>query len=234
VDTYPPADTPQGLGRGYFLVYDPGMRSEPRTKRVIAFIDGQNLYHCARTAFGYSYPNYDVRKLVLALCQSKQWQLSEVRFYTGIPDARDDPRWHAFWSKKLAVMGRAGVHVFSRPLRYRNQSMTLPDGSTHTVLVGEEKGIDVRLALDVIRLAHRNEYDVALVLSQDQDLSEAADEVKLISQEQLRWIRVASAFPDSPTVKNRRGINGTEWIRIDRKLFDRCIDPRDYRTQSAA
>jgi uncharacterized LabA/DUF88 family protein len=43
-----------------------------------------------------------------------------------------------------------------------------------TFVAGEEKGVDVRIALDVIRLAHRAEYDVALLFSQDQDLSEVA------------------------------------------------------------
>ena len=36
----------------------------------------------------------------------------------------------------------------------------------------------MRIALDVIRLAHRAEYDVALLFSQDQDLSEVAEEVE--------------------------------------------------------
>ena len=48
----------------------------------------------------------------------------------------------------------------------------------------EEKGIDVRLALDVVPMARENLYDVALIFSQDQDLSEAADEVKAISVQQ--------------------------------------------------
>jgi uncharacterized LabA/DUF88 family protein len=41
----------------------------------------------------------------------------------------------------------------------------LPDGTEHTFLAGEEKGIDVRIALDVIRNAHQNAYDVALLCS---------------------------------------------------------------------
>ncbi len=92
---------------------------------------------------------------------------------------------------KLAAMGRQGVYVVSRPLRYRNQTVRLPDGTEHTVLVGEEKGIDVRIALDVIRLAHRREYDVAVVLSQDQDLAEVAEEIRVIAREQDRWIKIA-------------------------------------------
>jgi len=34
------------------------MPVEPAVKRTVAFFDGQNLYHHARAAFGYSYPNY--------------------------------------------------------------------------------------------------------------------------------------------------------------------------------
>lgn len=180
-------------------------------------------------AFGYTYPNIDVLKLSKALCGHLGWKLKTVMFYTGVPDIDDDPKWHNFWAAKKLAMVRAGVHVYSRPLRYRNKVIKLPDGTTHTFLVGEEKGIDVRMALDIINLAHKREYDVALVLSQDQDLSEVADELKIIAGEQNRWIKIASAFPYSPTVKNTRGINNTEWVRIDRAMYDACLDPKEYR-----
>jgi hypothetical protein len=126
-------------------------------------------------------------------------------------------------------MGTRGIQTFSRSLRYRNQTVPLPGGGTTTVLVGEEKGIDVRLALDVVRMARENLYDVALIFSQDQDLSEAADEVKAMSVQQGRWIKVACAFPVSLTAENRRGINGTDWIKINRATYDACLDPNDYR-----
>jgi uncharacterized LabA/DUF88 family protein len=112
------------------------------------------------------------------LCQASGWTLTHTRFYTGIPAPLDNAFWHHFWAAKLAVMGRQGIHVFSRSLRYRNRTVRLPDGTTHAFLTGEEKGIDVRLALDVIRMAHRRELDVALILSQDQDLSEVAAEIR--------------------------------------------------------
>ena len=92
----------------------------------------------------------------------------------------------------------------------------------------------MRIALDVIRLAHRREFDVALIFSQDQDLSEVADESRAISHEQGRWIKIACAFPFSPTSCNKRGINKTDWIKIDRATYDACLDPRDYRGGDAA
>jgi len=202
---------------------------EPAIKRVVTFIDGQNLFRAAKEAFGYHYPNYDVKKLSQSVCRSRGWNLEQVRFYTGVPDKADDPRWNHFWVGKLAVMGKTGVEVFSRPLRYRNDTVRLPNGVTHTFLRGSEKGIDVRIALDVIRLAFRNEYDVAVVFSQDQDLSEAADEIRVIAKLQKRWIQIACAYPVSPTARNRRGINHSDWIQIDRTTYDACLDPTDYR-----
>ncbi len=39
------------------------MAIEPADKRAIVFVDGQNLFHAAKEAFGYRFPNYDVLKL---------------------------------------------------------------------------------------------------------------------------------------------------------------------------
>ncbi len=129
------------------------MPPEPTAKRADVFIDGQNLFHAVRESFGYTYPNYDVLALADAVCKAQGWTLAQARFYTGIPDPTDNPFWHHFWSAKLAVMGRQGVVVFSRSLRYRNKTVTLPDATELTLPVGEEKGVDIRIALDVIRMA---------------------------------------------------------------------------------
>lgn len=205
------------------------MPPEPAVKRTCAFVDGQNLFYASRAAFGYRYPNYDPLALARAVCSSRGWRLDACHFYTGIPAAEDNAFWNHFWSAKLAAMGTRGVTTFARPLRYRNQTITLSDGRTITTLVGQEKGVDVRLALDVVRLARRRRSDVGLVFSQDQDLSEVADEVKAISIDQDRWIKLACAFPLSPTTSNRRGINGTDWVPISRSVYDACIDTADYR-----
>lgn len=198
-----------------------------RNLRAIAFVDGQNLFYAARDAFGYTYPNYDPLKLARAVCGTRQWRLDQVRFYTGIPAAQDNRPWNGFWNAKLAQMRRHGVWTYSRPLRYRTKMVRLPDGTTTSYRAGYEKGIDVRIALDVVSLALDRSFDVALIFSQDQDLSEVADEVRKIAKAGGRRLKIASAFPRSSTP---RGIYHTDdWIVIDRALYDRCIDPRDYR-----
>lgn len=192
--------------------------TEPSVKRVIAFVDGQNLYHAAKDCFAYHYPNYDIRLLAEAVCAMRtQWTLSQVRFYTGVPPMAEDAFWHTFWQAKLLAMNRQKIYTFKRQTRNRT-----------------EKGIDVQIAIDAIRSAHNGAADVLLIFSQDQDLSGVVNVVKTIAREQSRWIQVACAFPYHPTAPNSRGINNSEWIRIDRALYDACIDPRDYRSPTPA
>lgn len=197
--------------------------------RATAFFDGQNLFHTAKEAFGYPFPNYDPLELAKSICVTQGWELTETRFYTGIPDSQADPKWHRFWSAKLAVMGTRGITCYSRHLRYQNVLSRDASGQTIASLVGREKGIDVRIALDIVRLAIEGAYDVGLIFSQDQDLSEAVDDVVAVARRGKKFIKMACAFPNSPTLRNRRGINGTDWIKTDRATYDACIDPIDYR-----
>ena len=227
----------KGLGWGYFFCAPFMWRQmnqqqpnphPPALPKAVSFFDGQNLYRSAKRVYGYTYPNYDPLKLSQQICSDQGWQLSEARFYTGFPNSSEDHFWNHFWRAKFAQMRRDGVYVFSRDLRYQDEQITLPNGQTHTVRTRREKGIDVRIALDVIRLAHRSTYDVALIFSQDQDLSEVAEEIRVIALEQNRWIKIASAFPFTASPKIR-GIAKTDWIKIDKPNYDLCIDPQDYR-----
>lgn len=215
-----------GLRRGYSFL---ARLASVCMTRVISFIDGQNLFYAARQAFGYSSPNYDPKRLTDVVAQTRGWTVAGVQFYTGMPDLHDNPFWHRFWTAKCAVMRDQGVATFTRPLRYRDETVELPGGGIVTTRIGREKGIDVRIALDIVRLARSGACDVALVFSQDQDLAEVANEIRAIAQDQVRSIKMACAFPVSPRYANRRGIDKTDWIRLDQSTYELALDPRDYR-----
>jgi uncharacterized LabA/DUF88 family protein len=153
-----------------------------------------------------------------------------VCFYTGIPERRFAPAWNRFWVEKLNAMANQGIHVHSRHLRHRTVRLGASGPLSRSVIVREEKGIDVRIAIDVIRLAYRRLYDVALLFSQDQDFAEVAIEVRQIAREQCRWIKIASAFPDDSRTQRGRGIEKTDWIPIDRATYEACLDRRQFGT----
>ncbi|MDO8447035.1 MAG: hypothetical protein Q7T53_13235 [Deltaproteobacteria bacterium] len=60
-------------------------------------------------------------------------------------------------------------------------------------------------------------------------MTEAVEEVK----KENSWMKLAYAYPISPTTWNKRGIDKTYWIQITRAMYDICIDPRDYRPKIA-
>ena len=203
---------------------------EPTEKRVIAFVDGQNLFNHVKSAFGYDYPNYDVQLLALAICKQKtNWNLKNVKFFTGIPVQNKDSRRFGFWTNKLAAMGRRGITVYSRKLVYRQKTITVPGFGDHSFEDIQEKGIDVRLSLEVLHAAQKNEFDVGLIFSQDQDLSEIVPLIDLLVASQKRWIKIASAYPTSLSASSQQGIANTIQCPFDQTLYDACIDPRDYR-----
>ena len=126
-------------------------------------------------------------------------------------------------------MRRAGVAVISRPLRYRVERVQQSDGPFHEVSVDREKDIDLRLGLDVVRMARNGELDVAVIFSQDQDLAEVVLEIRDIARSKGQWLKIISVFPHGPGATSDRGIDRTDWFRMDREFYDACIDPRDYR-----
>jgi uncharacterized LabA/DUF88 family protein len=229
--------------------------------RAVFFFDGQNLFHAAKELFGYAEANYDPVALSRRLCERENWELGQVRFYTGTPRQDENPTGFRFWNAKLQSLRNNGAYIFQRPLRYRSKSFTLPlgrrtshnasiylpngealipgeslqvrgghelpEGTRLSVRVGEEKGIDVRLALDLIGLTLSRAFDVAVLFTQDQDQTEAVREAKTIAKGQSRFIRLYSAFPSADGTG--RGVEETQWIRIDRETYDSCLDRRDCR-----
>lgn len=195
----------------------------------MGFVDGQNLFRHAKDAFGHYHPNYDPLKLHQAICAANGWTSNLVRFYTGVPDANREPMWAGYWSNRVIAMKRVGIHVTTRRVRYHDEQVPMPDGSFQVVTTSQEKGIDVRLALDLVAAARRKEFHIAVIYSQDQDLCEVVEEVKAIAKEQEREILLACAFPAGPNASSRRGVDRTQWIKMDQAFYDACLDPKDYR-----
>lgn len=205
------------------------MPIEPPVKRCIAFIDAQSLFHAARQAFGSFYPDYNPIALAQSICEKHGWELTQVRVYTSIPPLEENEHWNRFWMAKLRALETAGAVTWWKPWRFRKRPAHLPDGTTQMLPVAVEKGIDMRMAIDILVRAYNKAFDVALVLGQDQDFADVSDEIRAIARDQDRWIKIASAYPYSNASRSFRGIDRTDWIQIDRETYDACLDPRDYR-----
>ena len=99
----------------------------------------------------YAWPSYDVEKLARTLVSRISGRvLAETRFYTGIPDPAVGPSqrlWHGFWSNKLRYLRSRGIYVYRGRVNAG----------------GQEKGVDVSLALDLLRATYEQRYDADAV-----------------------------------------------------------------------
>ena len=187
--------------------------------RCIVFIDGQNLYHRAKDAWGsrelpeYSWPSYDVEKLARVLVNSVGGRtLAEIRFYTGVPNPRSGSKqrfWHGFWSSKTRLMLNQGIYVYWGRIN----------------IGGQEKGVDVSLSIDLIQATHERRYETAIIVSQDSDFGPAVRLAKQIARDQGRMLAFESAFPVGSGSQSHRGVPGTTWRPIDKSTYDACQDP---------
>ena len=60
-------------------------------------------------------------------------------------------------------------------------------------------------------------------------MAEVAREVRDIARSEDRWLKIVSAFPYGLNATSKRGIDRTDWFRMDRDFYDACLDLRDYR-----
>ena len=200
----------------------------PRRLKALCFVDGQNLVRTAKQAFGHTADNFDPVALGKRVCEQQGWDFQGLRFYTGVPDPIRSPEEARFWEQKCTHMANDGAVVYTRPLQYTERDTVLPDGTVTTKVWSREKGIEIKLSLDIVELAQHGRFDVALLFSRDQDMSEIVPALRRVAALQSRNISIASAYPISEQNPFWRGIDGTQWIKLDRKTFEGCLDERDY------
>ena len=185
--------------------------------RLVLFIDGQNAYRRARALF-FSNPRSGrdghFRPMELGGLIADRGgpngapcTLSEVRIYSGEPDARRDPRTYAAHRRQARRWASDGATVITRSLRYPRGWPAVP---------AQEKGIDVALAVDFVKLAIEGEYDVGVIMSTDNDLLPA---LEVVRDHDPARIHVAVAAWSAPKHHQR--------LRLPR-LWCHWLDQADY------
>jgi len=147
------------------------------------------------------------------VARAQDRSLAEIRFYTGVPTPHQHKHWHDFWTNKLRFLENKKVYVYKGRINSG----------------GQEKGVDVSIAIDLIRLTYEKAYEVAILISGDHDLGPAVKLAKEIASGQNRQLAFEGVCPWEPGKYEQRGIPGTEWVRLSKQTYDACHDPKDYR-----
>ena len=139
--------------------------------RIIIFIDGSNLYHRLKELTKekkISLVDFNYQKLCEWLSEKKQ--LIQIRYYVGAIKRQKN-------NHKSEVMFNNQQRLF-RKLQKQNIKIILGHLIRHQDGTYHEKGVDVRLAVEMIRLARENKFDQAILISSDTDLVAGVEEVQ--------------------------------------------------------
>ena len=144
--------------------------------RTIVYVDGFNFYY--RCLKGTPYKWVDLSRLASLLLPESKHEILKIKFFTARIDARpndpDAPDRQASYLKALElhcpnveiIYGHFLSHCAKRPF-------APPKSGWADVILTEEKGTDVNLAVHLLNDAWLDAYDCAAVVSNDSDLAEA-------------------------------------------------------------
>ncbi len=142
-------------------------------KKVFIFIDGSNFYFKLRDLTSkldgkYNLIDFDFRKFAEWLIRPNE--LLEIRYYLGaIRRERNNSKSEQLYADQQKLIGK---------LQQQNIIITLGQLIKHPDKTYHEKGVDVRLAVEMIKFARENKYDIAYLVSSDTDLVAAVEEVR--------------------------------------------------------
>lgn len=212
--------------------------------RVGVFIDGQNVTIGARYAFGReegANGTGNMHPLLLGRTLAGECDLVEIRYVTGIPSpdvARD--RWEAE-RRRHDLMAATDVVVLEKPLRYRWQwdlrnerdlgdprdhKGEIVDARAKARNVGQEKGIDVWLALDALTMCTRADLDKVIIATADTDLDLVPQYLQMMPGHGGTIVTQAKVLSGSRDLRQNSAYDET--IAIDEAVFAAARDDFDY------
>ncbi len=163
-------------GLKVLMTKETNLDNKNSTQRVAIFIDGSNLYHSLEENCGRF--DIDFQAFAQKLCSGRQ--LYRVYYYNVLREAGRNP--HAYQDQQKFLGALQDTPYLE--IRLGGAKMR---GDTPV-----EKGVDIMVATDLLRLAWEDRYDVGILVSGDGDFAYAVQAVKDLG----KHVEIA-AFPSN-------------------------------------
>lgn len=177
---------------------------ENKIEKVAIYIDGSNLYYKLKDLKIENTTEFNYRGLSEFLARGRQ--IISIRYYVGAVKVKNN-------STKASIMRQEQQRLFSN---LENQNIWIKrgylmenNGKFH------EKGVDVKIATDMLIGAYENYYDTAIIISSDTDLIPAIKHIKYRNKG-IEYI----GFSHAPSFGLQKNVNLTRLlIRDDIESF---------------
>ena len=156
-------------------------------QRVIAYVDGYNLYHGLRAKGWQRFYWLNIPALAQQLLKPHQTLVVTKYFTTIVKRPEDKRRRQATYLEALQTLLPDIRFFYGQFL----EDIVTCRQCGHTYVTHHEKMTDVNISVEMMSDAFRNEFDVALLLSADSDLVGPIEAVRSL----FRTKQVVVAFP---------------------------------------
>ena len=171
-------------------------------ERVAIFIDGSNFYHGLKTYIGRTKLDfYEFSKL---LCGSSRRLIRT--YYYNAPRKKEEGDGEKYKSQQKFF-----TRLYNTPYLQVRLGRLEVRGDTFI-----EKGVDIFLAVDMLKYAYNNNYDTAILVSGDGDYAEAVGAVKDLG----KYVEHAY-FKGAPTESLKRACD--KHISLDENCLKPCL-----------
>jgi uncharacterized LabA/DUF88 family protein len=161
------------------------------TEEVMIFLDHSYLHKCLDAQFKRT--DLDLTKFALKLTNGRR--LKRTYYYTGKIEISPDfwqrinkPKKYDLWKERQTAQQRVLAGLAYKPfIEPRLGRLKFDDFGNP-----QQKGVDVLIAIDMLRFAIKDNYDVAILVSGDGDFT---DIVRLVKDEGRR-VEIVT-FPDT-------------------------------------
>lgn len=183
-------------------------------ERVNLYIDGGNFYHLVLKKLGIGELSFDFEGFASFLAGGRDIVPMGKRIYVGTVREREgDDRSKEAMSRQrkfFSELAKTQWEIKTSKLRIRREEIRIDDRvddyerlrklGIHSIVVEKprEKGIDVKLATDLIAGAVDGKYDTAIVVSSDADLIPAIDWVRMRRHVKVEYI--GFSIPDAKDI----------------------------------
>lgn len=173
-------------------------------KKVCVIIDGGNFYHLVLKKLGILESDFDFDAFVNFISGEREIINEGKRFYTGtVREKEGDERSKKAMSRQtkfFSILKSGKWQIKTSKLRERKEEVIVDSrmenfnrikklGIDKIEFVRDrEKGIDVKIAVDLIAGALDGKYDIAILVSSDTDLVPAIDWVRNRTDKKVEYI----------------------------------------------
>lgn len=140
-------------------------------QRVAVFVDGGGFFYVRNAAQKAFQKQIDFEKFYKKLCHNRQ--LIRAYFCNALPSQKKEPD---AYRESIGYMTRLEYMPYVEVSR--SWLMYPPEGGKPV-----QKGVDMRVALHMVKLAYNNAYDIAILVTGDSDLVEAVKTVKELGKQ---------------------------------------------------